>query len=70
MLVVDQLLPRNMWCLGRIVSVKVSNDGHVRSANVKVNRCKQGRDLKYGCTTLTRPVSKLVLVKTVEELMD
>lgn len=68
-LVTDQLLPRNMWCLGRIESVKVSSDGQVRSAFVKVSRCKQGKDIKYGCTTLHRPVTKLVLVKTIEELL-
>ena len=45
-LVSDQLLPRSMWCAGRIQEVE--KDGHVRSATVKVARFKSSNDLKIG----------------------
>ena len=68
-LVIDQLLPRNMWCTGRVQSVNISKDGKVRSANVKVVRYKEGSDLYFRSTIILRPISKLILIKTVEELV-
>ena len=50
-LMVDNSLPRCHWQLGRIISVKQSDDGLVRSVVVK---CKSG--------TFTRPLSKLVMI--------
>ena len=67
-LVSDQLLPRSMWCTGRVKEVAKDKDGHVRSATVKVAKFKSGNDLKIGSTILNRPITKLILLKTVEEL--
>jgi len=67
-LVVDQLLPRNMWCVGRVVSVKADSHGSVRSAHVKVSKHKSGKDLKMSTTVLERPVSKLILLVDSTEL--
>lgn len=33
--VVDPALPRNCWPLGRVIAVKMSKDGHVRTATVQ-----------------------------------
>lgn len=67
-LVVDQLLPRNLWCLGRIVSVNQNVDGNVRSADVKVSRCKVGNNLRIDKTILSRPISKLILLRPSSDL--
>lgn len=66
--VVDQLLPRNMCCLSRIVSVKPDSRGNVHSAEVKVVRYKQGNNLKFGPALLSRPISKLVLLRAIEDM--
>ena len=67
-LVTDQLLPRNQWCLGRIVKICQSHDGHVRKVIVKVSRCKRGRNLEIGTTELERPISKLIYLRNESEL--
>ena len=67
-LVVDQLLPRNLWCLGRIVGVTKDDLGHVRAARVKVARYKEGQNFKMGISYLDRPISKLILLREAEEL--
>ena len=67
-LVCDQLLPRNMWCTGRIQEVREDKHGQVRSALVKVSRYKDGNGLQFGGTLMERPISKLILLKTEEEL--
>ena len=66
-LVVDQVLPRNMWCMGRIIHTEVRRN-HVRFAKVKVSRCKEGKTLTLDTTILVRPINKLVLLVPVEEL--
>ena len=48
-MVVDRNLPRAYWPIGRIASVVRSDDGHVRSAEVKI-----------GDRSYQRPVAKLV----------
>ena len=68
-LVVDQLLPRSLWCTGRVQDVVSDRHGHVRSAYVKVARFKDRKGLRIGCTILFRPISKLILLKTIEELL-
>ncbi|XP_033096702.1 uncharacterized protein LOC117100976 [Anneissia japonica] len=50
-LLVDEMLPRGKWPMGKVLSVKRSNDDRVRSVDVKVT----GGVLK-------RPVSKLCIV--------
>lgn len=67
-LVVDQCLPRNIWSTGVIHSVKINSDGFVRSATVKVSRCKHAGILKFGVTYLDRPITKLILLREVEDL--
>ena len=67
-LVVDQLLTRNLWCLGRIISVGSDSEGIVRRADVKVSRCKIGKHLKIGSMILSRPINKLVLLRTADEM--
>ena len=67
-LVVDENLPRNLWCLGRIVDVDFNDRGHLRSVKVKVSRCREGAQLKVGSFFLNRPVNKLVLLTPVEDL--
>lgn len=67
-LVVDQLLPRNLWCVGRVISVKPDHRGHVRSASVKVSKHKLGKDLKFCETVLDRPITKLILLRQCEDL--
>ena len=69
-LLMDQLLPRNMWSLGRIIEVNKDSRGHVRSAKVKVSRHKSGKNLEMSTTILERPITKLILLKTAEELED
>ena len=67
-LVMDQLLPRAMWCTGRVQAVMPDKHGLVRSARVKVARFKDGHHLHIGVHELIRPISKLILLKTIEEL--
>lgn len=67
-LVIDENLPRNLWCLGRIVDVDVNDRGHLRSVKVKVSRCKEGSKLKFGTVILQRSVNKLILLAPVENL--
>lgn len=60
----DDLIHRNNWKLGRVHSVKVSDDGFVRSAKVLVgdsNLNKFGKRTK-AVSYLERPVNKLVLL--------
>ena len=68
MLVIDQLLPRNLWCVGRVLSVKSDAENRVRSASVRVTKYKYGKDLKLGSHVLERPISKLILLKACDEL--
>lgn len=59
-LLVDESSPRSAWPLGRIVKVRRnSRDQLVRSVSVKTRT-----------TTLHRPVSKIVLLETVEHLEE
>ena len=51
-LVLDKNLPRNRWSKGRVVEVFPSDDGLVRSVNVKTGPN----------TVLKRPVAKLVVI--------
>ena len=67
-LVVDQNLPRNLWCTGRIENVREDDEGMVRSALVTVARCKLEGKLQLGTSTLERPISKLILLKNVDDL--
>ena len=63
-LLMDQMLPRNQWSLGRIESVLKDKYNRVRVADVRVAKVKS--NLKNGSSTLIRrPVSKLIpLIKS------
>lgn len=63
-LVQDISLPRNQWPLGRIEETRPSNDGNVRSAVVRI--AKKLSD--FSTTLITRPIVKLILLRSVEEL--
>ncbi len=65
-LVMDENYPRGQWPVGRVVEMKVSEDGLVRAVNVKtsstvITRAKRQRrgELKTTSTVLTRPIQKL-----------
>ncbi|VDP53750.1 unnamed protein product [Heligmosomoides polygyrus] len=49
-LLVDQILPRNSWKIGRITRLKESSDGEIREAEVKVPNGRLSR----------RPINLLV----------
>ena len=61
-LVVDENLPRNLWCLGRVVDLAINERGHLRSAKIKVSRCKDGKNLKFGSAVIERSINKLILL--------
>lgn len=63
-LVVETNLPRNEWLLGRIVDVERDKYGHVRSANIRVTKCKYLPPGKFGTTIMKRPITKLVLLSS------
>ena len=63
-LITDVNLPRNLWPLAlEVVKDKYDN---VRVCEVRTSRFKDSSISKFGYTILTRPISKLVLVKSKE----
>ncbi len=57
-LLMDQLLPRNQWSLGRIIHVYLDRHERVRVVDVRVNKVKgEPRPL-----VLKRPIHKLILL--------
>lgn len=52
MLIVDPLLPRGQWSIGRITEVFVGRDGHVRMA-----------DVQSGKNVMRRPITRLCLLE-------
>lgn len=50
-LLVDEVLPRGRWSMGKVISVYRSKDGKVRSV-----------DLKVAGGTLKRPITKLCVI--------
>jgi hypothetical protein len=73
-LLVDNNLPRNRWALGRIVKIFPDEFGFVRQVTVKsVNFNKNlSRSNLIKCkptfVEFDRPISKIVLLKTVDEM--
>ena len=65
-LVVDVLLPRNRWPLGKIQSVNTDSKGLVRSANIKVSKSKFGPINNFATSVIERPITKLVLLRCCE----
>jgi len=67
-LVVDLNMPRNQWPLGRIVAVETSKDGKVRSASVRISKCINFMFKGFETTVIDRPIVKLILLRSVEDL--
>lgn len=65
-LVVDENSPRNQWQLGRIEETLAGSDGNVRSAKVKVSRCKNSDQTDFNFTIVERPIVKLILLRSVD----
>ena len=61
---VDDMKPRNIWNLGRIVKTIEDEDKKVRVVEVKINKDKNSLDT----TILKRPITKLILLKRNNEL--
>jgi hypothetical protein len=68
-LVTDQLLPRNMWSLGRITEIYPDEHGKVRSAKIKIAKFRDSSPTRFGTVELVRPIVKLVLLRSVSDLM-
>ena len=65
-LLVDENLHRNLWSLGRIEKVHEDRLNRVRVVDVRVSKLRG--ELKTKSTVVQRPIAKLVLLKTHEEL--
>ena len=61
-LIVDHMVPRNMWSMGKIVGIIKNTDGHIRSAKITVSTCKDGKNLSISSGIIERPIQKLVLL--------
>ena len=67
-MITDQILPRNQWSIGRIVKVNKDSNNFVRSVQIKVPKYKKGNDFHIGINYLDRPIHKLVLICTSDDL--
>ena len=67
-LVVDQLLPRGQWCTGRILSVIKDAKGHVRVAKVRIAKRGSNQGPDQAVVELERPITKLILLKSCNDL--
>ena len=66
-LLVDQLLPRNQWSMGRIVEVFKDKKGSVRSAKVLVAQMKGlDKHILKSKVIIERPIVKLIILRSVE----
>ena len=59
-LVMDISSPRNQWPLGRITNVNIDRQGLVRSATVKMAKCKNSDIKDFTTSSLQRPIVKIV----------
>lgn len=75
-MVMDHSSPRNQWPLGRVTEAILSRDNQVRVVKVRMVNMKDIRERsrlamineKAKFLELVRPVSKLILVKSISEL--
>ena len=68
-LLTEQLLPRNQWSLGRVIGLYPDASGVVRVVRVRVAKHKNCKIKgSFGTVELDRPVSKLLLLKSYEQL--
>ena len=63
-LVIDSQLPRSQWLLGRIVDVVKDKLGYVRTARVRVSKCKNSSMSEFNTSVILRPITKLILLRT------
>ena len=61
LLVIDKLIPRNEWSVGKVVKAKTSDDGCVRSCEVALLKNKYVKN-SHDKIIINRPISKLVLL--------
>ena len=61
-LVVEPNTPRNCWPMGIVTTVNTDRRGFVRSATVKISRCKNSNLNDFSCAELERPIVKLVKI--------
>ena len=57
----DKVKSRNSWRLGRVESLVIGQDGHVRGANL-LTRSEEGRR-----TTMSRPIQKLIPLEVLPD---
>ena len=57
-IVFEEKVPRQNWCLGRIIEILPSRDGQIRGAKVLIGKTK---------TTIERPINKLYPIEFVNE---
>jgi len=55
-IIADELMPRRLWKLGRIIDAKMSNDGMVRQATIQTQK-----------GIVKRPTSKLCPLECLRE---
>ena len=70
-LIQDKSALRGEWKMGRVSKPIVSEDGFVRSCEVKYKQPGEGSNYAKGFVTITRPVQRLILLvpaSDVEEL--
>ncbi len=65
-LVVDQILPRNMWCMARVTQINPQEK--ICIVTVAFNRNYLDPKLKTDHVTLITPVNKLILLRRNHEL--
>lgn len=68
-LVVDQQVHRNHWPMARVVNVYPDKYDNVRFVDVVLAKSGDFDVLKLGTVRIKRPVTKLVLLRSVEELL-
>ena len=59
-LVIENSSPRNYWPLGRIMSVNSDKNGVVRSASVRISRCRDTKGNSLSSTEVVRPIVKMI----------
>ena len=57
-IIYEEKVPRQQWCVGRIIEILPGRDGHIRGAKVFVGRTK---------TILERPINKLYPIEFAKE---
>jgi len=67
-LVTDINLPRNQWPLGRVVTVHNDRKGFVRSATIRISKCKNTDLSNFATAVIERPITRLVLLRSEGEL--